>query len=492
MIVCVGFAADPSIFADGFDSGNFASWSGTSGSPTVVSSPVHHGNYAMLCDASGEGVYKTGISGYSTVYTRFYVRINTLPARGQSVKIAKAMTSGLIALWELYFQRTPEGESQIRLKASVPSSSDLTFAYSYAVNTWYCLEVKYTQSTAGEYRVWLNGTQILSRTGVNTSSRGFGRLDVGSQWSNYAVKTNIDCLGIGQNYIGPEATVVDPVDRIVPSAMTVGVIAGSAIMNTINLVQDCGIQLVKLEFSRSTLSYLRTLVPKVVGKGIKVVGLLLRIDLAPYNVDAWGTWVSSVVKEFKGYVHVWDVWNEPNLNKYFPGKDPVKYTAFLKRAYTEAKHADPTCFVLGGGVAFTHSTAQSFLKTMYQNGANSYMDALSWHPYCDPYAPTDTSSTPNPFTYLSRIRDIMIQYGAGNKKIWITEVGWSSSLCGLTNQANYITQALKIAENWGWVEAFIIFNWKDSASTGTGTKGLLNTRESPKPSFYAVKTFIKG
>ncbi|MEM2995645.1 MAG: hypothetical protein QXI91_06520, partial [Candidatus Bathyarchaeia archaeon] len=34
------------IFSDGFESGDFSAWTGTVGSPTIVSSPTHHGAYA--------------------------------------------------------------------------------------------------------------------------------------------------------------------------------------------------------------------------------------------------------------------------------------------------------------------------------------------------------------------------------------------------------------------------------------------------------------
>lgn len=259
----------------------------------------------------------------------------------------------------------------------------------------------------------------------------------------------------------------------------------------VSLMQECGIQMVRLEFDSDSVANLRTLVPVVVQNGIQVLGLLLRIDLAPDNEDAWGDWVYSVVNEFKQYIKVWEIWNEPNLDKFFSGKDPVKYTNFLKRGYTEAKRADPTCTVLGGSVVFTHSIAQNFLEIMYQSGANDYMDALSYHPYCTPYAPDDLSS-PNPYIKLADIRDIMVQNGAGSKKIWITEVGWTANddgLVGEQNQADYLVQALEMAREWGWVETFIIYNWKDSATEGSSTKGLLRTDLSPKPSFYAVQSF---
>jgi len=242
------------------------------------------------------------------------------------------------------------------------------------------------------------------------------------------------------------------------------------------------------------MSNLRSLVPAIVENGIDVLGLLMRSDLAPDNVNAWGDWVYDVVSEFKNYVHVWEIWNEPNLNKFFSGKDPVKYTNFLKRAYTEAKRADPTCFVLGGSIVFTHNTALNFLRAVYNNGGGDYMDALSCHPYCDPYAPDDTRSTPNPYIYLTRVRDVMVDYGEQDKTIWITEVGWSSNedrQVGDEKQAQYLVQALEMARDWGWVETFLTI-WKDSESSGMLTKGLLRENLSRKPSFYAVSDFING
>jgi hypothetical protein len=679
-------------------------------------------------------VYRTGFSGYSTVYVRFYVQIDALPASGQSVKVAKATTTGSIAIWELYFMRSSGGTLQIRLKSSVPDVANQYYDYDYSADIWYCFEVKYYQhSTDGEYRVWLNGVEILSRTGVDTSSREFGRLEVGVQWSNYAVTTYHDCVVISETYIGqepaarasilgdinldgfvnildlsivaraydchpgdeawnpdadlnndeainiidlsivaqyfgestqppppfkddfsgdlsrweiidgnwyiedgklrcdvisgrekivfnedvgdnyeitckvyiisyvsgPEGQIITRYEDsnnfyfmglgaygykgaigtynsgtasmlvsggnsgyvdvqtgvwyeqkvvVVENTLTVfidgeeicsitdtshltgrvgltciyssvyfddftvkklspspveppqnGMIVGvdvwcgttsSKFLAYLPLMQECGIQMVRLEFSRDSVANLRTLVPTVVNNGIKVLGLLIRTDLAPNNVDSWGDWVYSVVSEFKQYIKVWEIWNEPNQDKFFSGKDPVKYTNFLKRAYTEAKRADPNCFVLGGSVVFTHNTALNFLRTIYDNGGGDYMDALSYHPYCSPYAPDDTSSTPNPYIYLTRVRDVMTEYGEQDKKIWITELGWAAGEIGEQTQADYLVQALQMARDWGWVETSIIYNWKDSKSTGTATKGLLRTNLSPKASFYAVENFI--
>ena len=210
--------------------------------------------------------------------------------------------------------------------------------------------------------------------------------------------------------------------------------------------------------------------------------------------SAWGTWVYNVVNRYKSNVNVWECWNEPSWNTGFgsPG-DAVKYTTFLKMAYTKAKAADPNCKVLGGSILGTHNSGLNFLKTMYQNGAKDYMDAVAYHPYCDPVSPLYPYQTGsgNAFWKLKNAKDIMNSYGDTNKNIWITEVGWSTGGTSVTEdkQALYIKQALDLAKSWGWVETFIIYNWKDSETTGKYTKGLLRTDLSPKPSFYAVKNF---
>jgi exo-beta-1,3-glucanase (GH17 family) len=254
----------------------------------------------------------------------------------------------------------------------------------------------------------------------------------------------------------------------------------------LSLMQECGIQMVRLEFDNDSVANLRTLVPVVVQNGIEVLGLLLRTDLAPDNVDAWGDWVYSVVNEFKQYVHVWEIWNEPNLENYFPGKDPVKYTNFLKRGYTEAKRADPTCKVLGGSIAFTHQNARNFLEAIYQNGGKDYMDALSYHPYVDGWRSPDEEGGNNPYPWLaSKVRPLMANYG-DTRPIWITEFGYPTGDIGEQLQADYLVQALEMARDWGWVETFIIYNWQDG---GGFTFGLTKSNGTPKPSFYAVKSF---
>lgn len=264
-------------------------------------------------------------------------------------------------------------------------------------------------------------------------------------------------------------------------------------------LKEANIRMLRLEFGTGSLDNLATLVPLIKSHGLEVLGVLMRKDLVE-DINAWESWVFDVVSMFKDKVKVWEIWNEPNWNTGFgaPG-DPVKYTEFLKRAYIKAKQADPECVVLGGSILGTDDAGLNFLKLMYENGAKDYMDALSYHPYCttvSPLYPHETR-TGKAFWKLEWVKNIMVEYGDESKKIWITEIGWATNGTNSVSeeqQALYINQALNLAKSWGWVEAFIIYNWMDG---GGFYFGLTRTRHNPpythenfcKPAFFTVKNF---
>lgn len=252
------------------------------------------------------------------------------------------------------------------------------------------------------------------------------------------------------------------------------------------LMKECGLQMIRLNFGElAYMDNLRTLVPTIVGNGIGVLGLLMRTDLSPDNVGAWGDWVYGVVSEFKDYVHVWELWNEPNLTKFFTGADPVKYTNFMKRGYTEAKRADPTCFCIGASICQTKQSGLDFFTAIYENGGKDYMDAVAYHPYCNPYSPERTDVATAYTKLETHVRPIMERYGDGDKKLWLTEIGWSVTDVGEQNQANYHQKALTMALNWGFVEQYTVYNW-------TKDKGLTDSAVNPRPSFYSVRDWITG
>lgn len=70
----------------------------------------------------------------------------------------------------------------------------------------------------------------------------------------------------------------------------------------------------------------------------------------PADYDVWASWIGGVVERYRGTIHQWEVWNEPDLTGFFAGT-PDQYARMLSTAYDAVKAADPGGEVLFGGLA---------------------------------------------------------------------------------------------------------------------------------------------
>ena len=195
------------IFSDGFESGDFTAWTGTAGTPTIVTTPVHHGTYAAQLQA-GEGVnkfvYKDLGATYQTLYARLYWRISVLPAVNKFVDLID-LTAGQGA----YSAVADVGYGQVsgvfnwyyRLLGNYYQG----YVETISVDTWYCIELKcLVSATIGEIRVWINGVERITQTGLNTGSTNLGRMYAMFYQAPWATNAFADCVVVADTYIGPE------------------------------------------------------------------------------------------------------------------------------------------------------------------------------------------------------------------------------------------------------------------------------------------------
>ncbi|HSX00667.1 MAG TPA: cellulase family glycosylhydrolase, partial [Candidatus Saccharimonas sp.] len=74
---------------------------------------------------------------------------------------------------------------------------------------------------------------------------------------------------------------------------------------------------------------------------------------APQDPDAYAAFAAAAVTHYLSYgVHVWEIWNEPNIAYRFgPATDPIKYTKMLTRASARIRQADPTATIIAASTA---------------------------------------------------------------------------------------------------------------------------------------------
>ena len=179
----------------------------------------------------------------------------------------------------------------------------------------------------------------------------------------------------------------------------------------------------------------------------------------PANAWDYANVMRDLVRKHGHQVIAWEIWNEPNIGRFWATPDPVAYTNLLKAAHGAIKAERGHAVVLGGALA---GTDFDFLMGMYAQGANRYYDALSIHPYTRG-APDDCST--NLASYYCGVEGLraMMLHNQDYKPMWFTEFGWSSLTVGEYNQSIYLQQALNRVKQWDFVPVATWYNLVDTS-----------------------------
>lgn len=195
----------------------------------------------------------------------------------------------------------------------------------------------------------------------------------------------------------------------------------------------------------------------------------------------------------------WQVWNEPNLQKYFaPYPSPGQYARLLQISYPTIKAKDPRAQVaLAGMPGLGDVTAWDFLKKLYSyGGIKADFDAVAVHPYA-----ADLSHVKS---QIQKIRTVMGGHGDAATPLWITEIAWGSAPPdqyginkGPTGQAKMLRGAFRmiLANRNGWkVQHLFWYHWRDprtsqAACSFCASAGLLRYDRTAKPALSAFKGF---
>ena len=131
----------------------------------------------------------------------------------------------------------------------------------------------------------------------------------------------------------------------------------------------------------------------------------------PDKMDVWGAYVERLVRQYKGRINHWEIWNEPDgMWPEATRHSGEHYMALLKTAYAAAKRADPNCVVLG----LSHAGYEEWLEKVGDLGAKDYFDVATLHVYGEPSQFLKNAQ---------RRRTLLAQHGMGDKPMWLNEIG---------------------------------------------------------------------
>jgi hypothetical protein len=189
----------------------------------------------------------------------------------------------------------------------------------------------------------------------------------------------------------------------------------------------------------------------------------------PEYLDEYERFLRLALWRYPGVAAV-EAWNEPNLPRfYLPGPEPRYYVKLLAATWRATKAIRPDLPVLFGGLSSSkarhHPGAMGYLRFLRRAnrvGAARYYDAVGIHPYYRKWREVRLA--------LRRIvREQRRQRAA--RRIWVTELGYSSVRYGEGQQARKLRRALRRLRREPRVRALIVHRMFDGDSDHMGVWG---------------------
>ncbi|MCL5996773.1 MAG: hypothetical protein M1546_12060 [Chloroflexi bacterium] len=275
-------------------------------------------------------------------------------------------------------------------------------------------------------------------------------------------------------------------------------------------------------------SYYDALVTAESAYGLQVLGVLTAppiwaapVNMIPSGLDLpwndpgnlWAQHVYQVALHFKDRIHAWQIWNEPDLDKYWPGPPGAAnlrermrpFARLMKVSYQAIKAANPNAVVVTAGFLYrvgASDQGQPRVIALWQElnadpegTANHYFfDAVALHLYDG-----GTCEVPGPYYYdvVNDFRANMVAW-VGDHPLWITESGIrqveqrgfgvlppsTDRYATLDEAASYVLQNYAYAL-YQDTQRYYYFRTRDDG--GVENWGLMRGDNSPRPAYTAYQ-----
>ena len=210
----------------------------------------------------------------------------------------------------------------------------------------------------------------------------------------------------------------------------------------------------------------------------------------------WEAFCTAVATRYAGVVPAYEIWNEPNLDRFWLGGNVSNFHDVLSRAVTKIKAADPNALVISGGLAPAVNSTDTtepldFIGALYAQNALQGVDGIGWHPYSFPEMPSGVSEW-NTFRKMDDLKDLIVDNGH-EAQIWITEIGAPTGGdvgVGEAAQATIIDDGLNLAAEDPLMGPVFVYTHKD-LHLGEGDMeswfGIYTSTGVPKPAVATIQ-----
>ena len=218
--------------------------------------------------------------------------------------------------------------------------------------------------------------------------------------------------------------------------------------------------------------------------------------ISPEAIKKFANYAGFMAENNKDRNACYEVWNEYNHVPFNKGNGTVSdYIKLLKATYAKIKSIDPDATVYGmGGVTYI-ANLYDWIEEFLQLGGQQYCDGFSFHPY----TPSGTAYTA--VEVFNKCYDLFKKYGCEDKKLSLSEIGWTKNDELQQQQADYEIQFATMVDDKVDNVMWYVSQMKQSTSVSENNFGIIRAWDkewaapyepySARPAFLAHANYNK-
>jgi hypothetical protein len=204
----------------------------------------------------------------------------------------------------------------------------------------------------------------------------------------------------------------------------------------------------------------------------------------PTDIEDWKTFVTTVATRYKGRIHNYEIWNEPNLKQFWSGTTD-QLLALTREASQIIRGIDPRALIVSP--AATSGYGVKWLSEFLSKGAGQYVDVIGYHFYVSDQPPEAMVDV------IEQVEQTMANNGVGAKPLWDTEAGWFKPNPFPSDElaASYLARAFIL--NWAaGVQRFYWYAWDNHKMTVETTEADDETLKPAGRAFGTIQKWLVG
>ncbi|MDY0018566.1 MAG: cellulase family glycosylhydrolase [Anaerolineae bacterium] len=201
---------------------------------------------------------------------------------------------------------------------------------------------------------------------------------------------------------------------------------------------------------------------------------------------AFARFAAAAVRRYRNKGIIWEIWNEPNLDKYWHATpDPAQYAEMASTVVSAIRGVDPTAWIVGPA---TSGFPWEYIAALAEEGVLNRLDAVTVHPY-------RLDAPESAWGDYVRLRGILDRVSPDRKIPIISgEWGYPSMAQGSAeeDQARYLTRQwlFHVASD---VDLSIWYDWRNDGIDPNEVEhnfGIVTYAFEPKAAYHAAQALM--